>query len=316
MENKLMVSVDMITYKHEAYIAQAIEGVLMQETNFEYDLIIADDCSPDKTEEIVKNIIATHPKGHIIKYFRHEKNIGMHQNGLFAVQQCKGKYIAICEGDDYWIDPLKLQKQVDFLEANQDYVFTVGGYLTRYLNENKEEVTIRKIKENDFPNGFTLKLEDSLTNWLTQPLTVLFINNKDIYNKLYLYNFSRDIHLFYHLFKVGKGFYFTDIMGVYNRHDGGIFNSKHKKIENYLIHYKIYKELYFYNKDKFTRKMYFNNIRALISKINEYKNKKNILEIKKIDLFMEGLMISNSFKEIIMMFFIFLPKRIKNLFRK
>jgi glycosyltransferase involved in cell wall biosynthesis len=138
MENKLMVSVDMITYKHEAYIAQAIEGVLMQETNFEYDLIIADDCSPDKTEEIVKNIIATHPKGHIIKYFRHEKNIGMNQNGLFAVQQCKGKYIAICEGDDYWTDPLKLQKQVDFLEANLAYglVFTNATIYNQNLEKN------------------------------------------------------------------------------------------------------------------------------------------------------------------------------------
>ena len=133
MEKKLMVSVDMITYKHEAYIAQAIEGVLMQETNFEYDLIIADDCSPDKTEEIVKNIIATHPKGHIIKYFRHEKNIGMQANGLFAVQECKGKYIALCEGDDYWTDPLKLQKQVDFLEENPSYVMS---FHNRFLVDN------------------------------------------------------------------------------------------------------------------------------------------------------------------------------------
>ena len=71
-----MVSVDMITYLHEAYITQAIEGVLMQETNFEYELIIVDDCSPDNTEEVVRNIIATNPKGHIIKYFRHDTRNG------------------------------------------------------------------------------------------------------------------------------------------------------------------------------------------------------------------------------------------------
>ena len=88
----------MITYGHEKYIKQAIEGVLMQETNFNFELIIADDCSPDETESIVKNIVDTHPRGHIIKYFRHDKNLGMQANGIFAVLQCTAKYIAICRG--------------------------------------------------------------------------------------------------------------------------------------------------------------------------------------------------------------------------
>lgn len=116
-----MVSVNMITFKHEPYIEQAILGVLMQETNFDYELIIADDCSPDNTREIIENIIKQHPKGNVIKYFRHRENIGMQENGIFAFNQCSEKYIALCEGDDYWSDPLKLQKQVDFLEANQEY---------------------------------------------------------------------------------------------------------------------------------------------------------------------------------------------------
>lgn len=168
MENKLMVSVDMITYKHEAYIAQAIEGVLMQETNFEYDLIIADDCSPDKTEEIVKNIIATHLKGHIIKYFRHEKNIGMQANGVFAVQQCKGKYIALCEGDDYWIDPLKLQKQVDFLEENEDY--SVCGTYCDVLRDQIYE-------KRQFDKKITFSFFDVIVKNPIPTLTVCFRGN-------------------------------------------------------------------------------------------------------------------------------------------
>lgn len=114
----IFVSVIMITYKHEQFIAKAIEGVLMQKCDFEVELIIADDCSPDKTEEKVFQIIKNHPKNSWIKYTKHKTNKGMISNFNWALNQCKGKYIAMCEGDDYWTDPLKLQKQVDFLEAN------------------------------------------------------------------------------------------------------------------------------------------------------------------------------------------------------
>jgi glycosyltransferase involved in cell wall biosynthesis len=71
--NSIMVSVSMITYKHELYIREAIEGVLMQQVNFPVELIIADDCSPDNTSTIVEEIIENHPNGHWIKYFRHSQ---------------------------------------------------------------------------------------------------------------------------------------------------------------------------------------------------------------------------------------------------
>jgi glycosyltransferase involved in cell wall biosynthesis len=134
MKKKTLLSVDMITYNHEPYIKEAIEGVLMQETNFEYELIIADDCSPDNTPIIINDIIKNHPKGHRIKYFRHKENLGMQANGLFALQQCTGKYIALCEGDDYWTDPLKLQKQVDFLEDNKE--FALCGSLAKRIYDD------------------------------------------------------------------------------------------------------------------------------------------------------------------------------------
>lgn len=135
----LLVSVHMITYNHEKYIAQAIEGVLIQATNFDFELVIADDCSPDNTQEIVEEIIKNHPKGYKIKYFRHEQNIGMNANAKFAIDNCKGKYIAICEGDDYWTDPLKLQKQVDFLESNPDFGLCHTNY-SRYIHNVQKSV--------------------------------------------------------------------------------------------------------------------------------------------------------------------------------
>ncbi|HCQ13223.1 glycosyltransferase [Flavobacterium sp.] len=158
MNNTILVSVVMITYKHEAYIKQAIEGVLMQETAFDYELIISDDCSPDATEQIVKEIINTHPKGNCIKYFRHEKNIGMQKNGAFSLEKGKSKYLAICEGDDYWIDPLKLQKQVDFLETNTDFglIFTDADL---YYQESKKTIkSYDKTFKRTIPTGYVLNV--------------------------------------------------------------------------------------------------------------------------------------------------------------
>ena len=122
MGERVLVSVVMITYGHEKYIRQAIEGVLMQEGDFDLELVIANDCSPDNTDAVVQDVLSHHSNAHWIRYVRHEKNIGMMPNFIFALQQAKGNYIALCDGDDYWTDPYKLQKQVDFLETNPDYV--------------------------------------------------------------------------------------------------------------------------------------------------------------------------------------------------
>jgi glycosyltransferase involved in cell wall biosynthesis len=110
----------MITYSHEYLIAEAIQGVLIQQCDFDVELIIADDCSPDNTCNVIDSF-KTHPNFDWIKYTKHELNKGANNNFIWAVGQAKGKYIAICEGDDYWTDPLKLQMQVDILESNENY---------------------------------------------------------------------------------------------------------------------------------------------------------------------------------------------------
>lgn len=129
----------MITYGHENYIREAIEGVLMQQIDFSVELIIANDCSPDNTDIIVNDIIATNKSTIEIVYKKHDKNIGMMANFIFALNLAKGKYVALCDGDDYWTDPLKLQKQVDFLEENQDYSI-IGHNLFILKDEELKEV--------------------------------------------------------------------------------------------------------------------------------------------------------------------------------
>ncbi len=109
----------MITYNHEKYIAQAIESALMQKTNFDYEIVIGEDCSTDGTREIVKYYAEKYPEK--IRAIFNEKNLGMIPNFINTLNKCRGKYIAMLEGDDYWTDPYKLQKQVDFLESHPDY---------------------------------------------------------------------------------------------------------------------------------------------------------------------------------------------------
>ena len=119
MNSSPFLSVIMITYNHESYIAQAIEGVMMQQTSFPFELIIGEDYSTDNTRKICKEYKEKYPD--IIKLLLPELNLGMMPNFIATIGESSGKYIALCEGDDYWTDPYKLQKQVDFLEANEDF---------------------------------------------------------------------------------------------------------------------------------------------------------------------------------------------------
>jgi len=113
-----LVSVKMITYNHAPFIKQAIEGVLQQKTNFPFELVIGEDCSTDGTREIVFEYQKKHPD--IIRVITSDKNVGMKKNGYRTTKACRGKYIAFCEGDDYWHHPDKLQKQVNYLESHTE----------------------------------------------------------------------------------------------------------------------------------------------------------------------------------------------------
>ena len=122
MTNNLMVTIQCITYNHEPYIRQCLDGFVMQKTNFRFEAIVHDDASTDGTAAIIKEYAEKYPD--IIKpIFETENQYSKKDGSLTRImnEHTHGKYVAICEGDDYWIDPLKLQKQVDFLNSNPDY---------------------------------------------------------------------------------------------------------------------------------------------------------------------------------------------------
>lgn len=111
-----LVSVNMLAYRHEKFIAEAIEGVIAQQCDFPIELIIGEDCSPDRTGDIVRDYQRRYP--HLIRILTAQKNVGMHANSARCFEASRGPYIAYCEGDDYWHHPRKLQMQVDLMEAD------------------------------------------------------------------------------------------------------------------------------------------------------------------------------------------------------
>ncbi len=227
MSDTPLVSVVMITYGHENYIRQAIEGVLMQECDFEVELIVANDSSPDQTDVVIQNILGNHPRASWIKYIKHERNLGMMPNFIFAMQQCTGEYIALCEGDDYWTDSLKLQKQVDFLEANLEYVLCFHEIVILKTNGEIVDDFITKVPD----NYETIETLARLGNYIHTP-SVVFRNLIREYPFELMEAPFGDFFLYMMLAEHGKLKYLKEKMAVYREGVGIISTMSALKIAN------------------------------------------------------------------------------------
>jgi glycosyltransferase involved in cell wall biosynthesis len=308
-----LVSICCTTYNHEKYIRDSIEGFLIQKTTFPIEIIIHDDASTDNTALIVKEYADNYPEL-IIPIFQTENQYskGIKPFYNYILPLIKGKYIAFCEGDDYWIDPYKLQKQVDILEANPEYSLCVSGYkkYNVYTKEEEDNINIPSgVKLSNL--GYTFTLDYTKKGWITKTLTALFRNDISMLNKLSRYKYGKDVNLFYHLLKNGeKGFYFTEIMGVYRVHEGGIYSMKPLIV---IINsaYHTYKELYQINKDEYTRYMNLMHTLTLLNYnlFNNYTG--NSLKIR-INLYVEIILLVKSIKEIRFLLTVFIPEKIKS----
>jgi glycosyltransferase involved in cell wall biosynthesis len=149
-----LVSVKMITYNHAPYIAQAIEGVLQQKTDFPFELVIGEDCSTDGAREIVFEYQEKYPD--IIRVITSDKNVGAKKNNYRTSQACRGKYVAFCEGDDYWHHPSKLQKQVDYLENHPECGLVYSSYDVYHPQSKKRISDFVKYRNWTIPRNVTL----------------------------------------------------------------------------------------------------------------------------------------------------------------
>ena len=251
--NRPLVSICSLAYNHAPYIRQCLESFLMQKSNFKYEIIIHDDASTDGTAEIIKEYADKYPD--LIKpIYQKENQYSKGVRGIFArfvFPKAKGKYIAMCEGDDYWTDPFKLQKQVDFLEKNPGYSMCFHFY-DKYL-QNKG--CFDGVEPYEMNGNFSFGLDFYVgLKWVTRTLTVLYRKSALDYQHYMSYDYQIDAVLFYCLLKNGEGFLMPDNMGVYRVHDGGVW-SRSSWLQGFTYNLKVFKSIYDVNKDEVSAKL-------------------------------------------------------------
>lgn len=296
--SEFLTSVVMITYNHEQFIGEAIESILSQNFDTPLELIISNDRSPDDTDSIIKNIIQTHPKGNLIKYTLQPNNLGVSKNFFWSLSQAKGKYVALCEGDDSWTDPNKLQKQIDFLEANPTYGLTCGGFTSLDAATGEEKNWLVDITDDpaEFEFGFDIELERFWNNWCIQTLTVTYRNEHFNASKLAQLNYEHfiDVHLFYHIIKQQKGFYFRELFGNMNLTSEGVYSNK-SHLEKLRVLYLARREISRANpKDHFLKARLFNVSSELFSNKNFIRTKQ---DLNRWSLFRDMLYSSQNFND-------------------
>lgn len=241
-----LASISCATYNHEPFIRQCLDHLLAQKTNFPFEIVIHDDASTDGTKEIIAAYALKYPDI-IFPYYQNENQYSKGIRGLqsrYNYPRCRGRYIAICEGDDYWPDLLKLQRQVDFLESHEEYVLTFHDFS---VVDEKSQV----INASPLPNRNQRDASNEdliLGSLLTMTVTLCFRNVITDFppekNKVT----NGDTFLISMLGHYGKGKWMGDLIGkaMYRSHAGGIWsmvNSEDKlpvRVNTYYWLYRYY----------------------------------------------------------------------------
>ena len=283
-----LVSVIIPTYNVEEYFDNCLQSILNQ-TYPNIEIVVCDDASTDGEQEVIRSFVNEHfdvdnvnvenretEYAHItcaphksnkncnivvlyLKENLYSKKMNYKKMEYLSEWLDNSKYEAICEGDDYWIDPLKLQKQVDFLDANPEYSFCCHRF-SIYKQDCKQWLS--EYADSFYTDGKNLEITLDLffKTWITQPLTVVCRMEilKSIEREIMSYKYSRDVHLFYHLLKKGRGISLNDKMGVYRWHDGGVASSL-TLVGKYRLAVNIYEELYLHTNDAKILEVYIKN---------------------------------------------------------
>jgi len=263
MRDDIMVSVVMTTYNHRNFIKQAVESVLMQKTNFRYELIIGDDCSPDNSKEVLIQFKNANPD--IINLIIREKNIGGTKNLYDLFMRARGKYVILLEGDDYWTDEFKLKKQVYFLEQHPEFIGV--AHKNAIVDEYGNSLIVENYYERNYREIYTI--QDLHSRGLAfQSATLLYkniyIGSDNKYEKLFnAHQIIADIQICYLLLDIGDVYIMDEMMSAWrcyisNTGTNWASISKNRPIQNQIDNLLIYKALdrYFSGKYKFKTHMY------------------------------------------------------------
>nr|WP_319493617.1 glycosyltransferase [uncultured Desulfobacter sp.] len=223
MARPRLVSVWCIAYNQEQYIAQAIESWLMQKTDFPIEIVIGEDCSTDNTRAIIDSYQAKYPD--LIRVIGSENNVGMMANFVRTLEACKGDFIALCEGDDYWTDPLKLQKQFDFLTHAPEYSVCFHPVRVQVGEEVKDDFITQNVHET------TTIYDLSKGNFIHTP-SVMMRRNSKVINSIRDLNSPLGDYVLHTLnAQYGNIKKLPDCMANYRVHDGGIWSNKNTEFK-------------------------------------------------------------------------------------
>lgn len=272
---KPKVSVAMITYGHEAYIARALDSILAQEVDFEYEVVIGEDCSPDNTRRILEEYREAHPG--VIKPIFRETNIGMTANLYEVLTRCSGEYVAYLEGDDYWIDNKKLQKQLRFLEMNRNHIAVSHTVEMRDLDgkqlgivPNNTYIVGKDVSPQVFLKGITYSFSSTMfRNFFLQ-------SHEDKLKNIIVDNPTGDFTLCLLLLDMGLVHVMPDCMSVYqvvNRKGALNYNSSHSMMGECLNDYKIFTSNDEFYKGKYRFNKLYSDLlaRTLVASLLEHR---------------------------------------------
>lgn len=233
-----LVSVHMITYNHEKYLAQAMEGAISQKTNFPFEIIIGEDCSTDRTRDIVSSYYKKYPQ--LISVITSDKNIGAIKNSSRITNACKGKYIAYCDSDDYWHTPYKLQEQVGFLESHLDYGLVHSDFDFLYQKKNKIIKSYNRTNKIIIPEG---NIFEDLLNpnyYLIRTVTVCL--RRQLLINYFDYNVAEtrgwllsDLPLWLEIARHSKIGYIAESLATYRLLEESLSNTRNAK-KRYQLH--------------------------------------------------------------------------------
>lgn len=247
-----LVSIPMLTYNHEKYIAQAIESVLKQKTDFPFELVIGEDCSTDGTRAIIEAYAQRYPDQ--IKVVTSAANVGALANNIRTAKACNGKYMATLEGDDFWNDELKLQKQVNFLESNAEFGLVHSD--VNHLNEKNGTLVENYNSTNQLhiPEGNIFEELLNPEKYIIKTPTALF--RKELFDKYVDYEIVKkkgwviaDLFTWLSMARFTKFKYFSQALATYR-----VLGNSASNTDDYRKKLKLHKAVYgirFYFIDKY-----------------------------------------------------------------
>ena len=251
-KRNITLSVFVPTYNHEKFISDCLDGIVMQKTTFDFEVIVQDDASKDLTPKIISKY---EKKYSFITAVYHKENIYSKGKNLseYFFRNAKGKYMALCEGDDYWIDPLKLQKQVDFMEKNKEYSLCASRY--KLIDENSKIIgeapclDPHNIHLSTYEDSRVIFSNYTLKDYLYYPYnifqysSVLFRNTVGLTHGIEEGFYGGDLLLSVNLLKNGPAYYFLDdYFSAYRIHPEGIWH-KHANLQKAKLRLHDYKQL-------------------------------------------------------------------------